>query len=757
MVRSRPRSSRPLDRVSVFALIVAAIATSTASARDRVSPDESVVEELPRPTRRGFGEVVLEMQPLRQIKSANAPEQAPRFEDSALTPAVGREASSIPETPASADADPRTLGDAAIAPRVEGAPATATAANPASSASGSADATSPTQQAARESDVSPLQTEDEVGEGAPGAAANDIETEEFMTLQASGASALLEVERARENGVETEAPPLRGTDAREPIDLVLVLAPRVDSDRGVVSGPALAEASDRPQQVAQSERAASSAGNAGTADAAGVAPQETDSTSRTVVEAAAAKQAASPSAKKAYGDAPAQEMIGPVDVRLADRATLWLPAGRIFIAREAAKQLFADGPENWDDAKLGVVLPTSRDAGWAALVELVDDGYVKEEGAQELEPERVLAELRRLVAQENGDRQRAGDSPLALTGWVEPPRYDAKRRVSSCVGVTLQGSLNPEDRVVDCTAFALGRQGALKAQIVAPAANLSNFQKEAAAIAAAIVYDHGKSYEDIDPRVDKVAPYDLFGLMNGALSRQQTQPARSANVAPKISLLALIALKALKLWKILAIVAAMAFSAFRWLRGKRKAAPRAPAQTPATQKAGVAAFVPALILAVVTSGRRAASLRGETASRSDDPNPASVGAKAAVLVSKAIAFLKGKLARREGGAREASKQGEPQAQAEAASPASTLSRLAGLMRKQEQSSVAQPRIKNLDSGDFEPTSSAEPKRILPGAGSQTGSDPKPAGASLDLIEPGDRAAASAALSAQQALRRASAA
>ena len=141
----------------------------------------------------------------------------------------------------------------------------------------------------------------------------------------------------------------------------------------------------------------------------------------------------------AYAALLAQGVRGPVEVRLADRATMWLPANRVYLDGEQARKLLGAG-KNWDNATQGVVLPATSRPDWMAYVSLVDDGYISDQDAKAMDPEAVLGTYKAKVAAENPARARQGLSPLEVTGWMEAPRYDAKHRLNSCLGASVLGS-----------------------------------------------------------------------------------------------------------------------------------------------------------------------------------------------------------------------------------------------------------------------------------------------------------------------------
>ena len=130
----------------------------------------------------------------------------------------------------------------------------------------------------------------------------------------------------------------------------------------------------------------------------------------------------------AYAALLAQGVRGPVEVRLADRATMWLPANRVYLDGEQARKLLGAG-KNWDNATQGVVLPATSRPDWMAYVSLVDDGYISDQDAKTMDPEAVLGTYKAKVAAENPARARQGLSQLEVAGWMEAPRYDAKHRL----------------------------------------------------------------------------------------------------------------------------------------------------------------------------------------------------------------------------------------------------------------------------------------------------------------------------------------
>ena len=522
------------------------------------------------------------------------------------------------------------------------------------------------------------------------------------------------------------------------------------------------------------------------------APDSKTAAPQTVVVAAQAAKpadpapAAAPVARVTAAQAPTNETLaysallaqgvrGPVEVRLADRATMWLPANRVYLDGEQARKLLGAG-KNWDNATQGVVLPATSRPDWMAYVSLVDDGYISDQDAKAMDPEAVLGTYKAKVAAENPARARQGLSQLEVTGWMEAPRYDAKHRLSSCVGATVLGSKSADDRIVNCSSFALGDQGALKIVVAGQETNYQRFRGESGALIDTIVYDKGKGYDDADLATVKTAPYGLIALMTGDTNFKKVTVAQPAAPAPaqKLGLIALLVVYALKFGKMLLFGVAAVFAFVRWMARKRKSDDTKPA------KAEVAAE-PIWRRAIQAARARLGS-RGEPA----QPVTASPGAAESELeearpktgVGAALAAARAKLPSlpfpRKGSEPAAASNAAPQGEE---SPATSLARLASMMRTKAPEVPVQVDLSRLERRpSFGAATAAAVKRSelevvrpLPGAA------PKPAAAApapapraepapeptpaptlepFALIEPGDEAAASIAISARESLREA---
>jgi uncharacterized membrane-anchored protein len=473
---------------------------------------------------------------------------------------------------------------------------------------------------------------------------------------------------------------------------------------------------------------------------------------------AAAENAAPPPAQNqpAADNRPApldQGLRGPIEVRLADRATLWLPAGHMFLSQQPAQQLLKGMGHGWDDAMQGIVVAANGATDWFASVDLLDDGYIKDDDATAFDNAKLLEDYKAGVAAVNAQRTRAGREPIEIAGWIAPPRYDEKRRLSACVGVALKGAPEPGGGFFSCQAYALGRQGAIKVSLTASGQNEELLKGEALLLAETIVHDKGQAYEDADLAADKAADYGLADLVTTDVSESSfvgvSAPSEAASeTSPVAAILILIA----KFWKAILFTIVMVSSAVVYRRRKISPAGAEPAKVKGMAKDALAqkpeqgASAPAgapvwrrLVEAARAKLGRARGAGDETsatvAKKAREPEPSAKPAS----VAAAFAALRARLVKKADAAAAmelADAGAEPP-------PSSILNKLAARMRRDAPAPQAAP-------------VAVARGKSLAGAAPETDVSAPPAAAVNDfgLVEPGDAEAATAAISARRALREA---
>ncbi len=299
--------------------------------------------------------------------------------------------------------------------------------------------------------------------------------------------------------------------------------------------------------------------------------QETDSASQfkflRLIKGFLHEEPETPEAR-AYVSLLEEGVRGPMRLRIADRATLWLPFGYVFLDAEKARELM-DGEEGvLDEANFGVILPARRTPTWMAYVDVIDQGHIKEEDANVLEATALLAGLTKASAAQNVERARSGLAPLSVSGWVAAPKYVPSTHIlNSCVSAIDGIGSTPQSRLVNCASLALGRRGAIKILVTGAHSNLASFQWEAATLAEKIAYDSAAGYERYVPDEDENAGYGLVELAGGMVGLKNIAAPVAVAGAGKAQ--ALLLYKLLDYWEaMLASLIAIGFGVYWFLRNQ---------------------------------------------------------------------------------------------------------------------------------------------------------------------------------------------
>jgi uncharacterized membrane-anchored protein len=476
---------------------------------------------------------------------------------------------------------------------------------------------------------------------------------------------------------------------------------------------------------------------------------------------------------------------GPAEIRIADRATMWLPSGRVFVPGEPAQKLAKEAGLELRPGAQGLVAPAGETLSWLAPVELLDDGFVKTGEADALQAEKLLAAFRAGLPEVNANRAKSGQPAVSLDGWLTPPALDDKHRLSACVNVGAEGG----DKFFNCEAWALGRQGAIKVSVAEGGEQAEKMKGEALALAETIVYDHGKAYEDIDVTTDKAAPYAAADLLTSDVSAKTVAPApAAASEEGGLSPLTLVA----KLWKLILSAVIAIGGVIAWFRRRNaqieakpvKAEPKpvedgavvaeksaslfermlptlharfarkkAPAPASSARGAGVDAVSARVARAEEPRGEKAAAgglldklsaMRFPRKTDAAEPGPLAIADEAEEPAS-ALKRLASKM------------RGAPEAQPAPVDVARVIRAARGLSgaapEPEDETKVKAPALR-------EPAAPAPvaPKFVAPAPdASEARKDDAPAADAFGgLVEPGDEAATSAAMHAREALRQASA-
>ncbi len=209
-------------------------------------------------------------------------------------------------------------------------------------------------------------------------------------------------------------------------------------------------------------------------------------------------------------------------VEVADgKATFNLGPGFRYLDPQQSARLLTEGWGNPPGGEtLGMIFPAEpsplSDAGWGVVITYEEDGYVDDKGAEKIDYDELLGDMRKSVAEENKERTKAGYEPMQLVGWAEPPRYD-KASNKLYWAKDLKFGSSPVD-TLNYNIRVLGRRGVLVLNAVASVNQLSSVKVSMQQLLPAVEFNPGHRYADFIPGKDKMAEYGIGALIVGTLA-----------------------------------------------------------------------------------------------------------------------------------------------------------------------------------------------------------------------------------------------
>jgi uncharacterized membrane-anchored protein len=233
---------------------------------------------------------------------------------------------------------------------------------------------------------------------------------------------------------------------------------------------------------------------------------------------------------------------GPSDVKLADQATLKLPKGYAYVPpAEGGRVLTAMGNRP-GEGLLGLVFPESDD-NWMVVMRFAKTGYIKDDDAKDWKTDELLSNLKQGTEESNKERRERGIPEIEVTGWVEPPAYDATaHRLVWSLASKAKGEPENAERGINYNTYALGRDGYISMNLVTGMRSIAAHKPVAHQMLGGLEYESGKRYTDFNSATDKVAEFGLAALVGGV-------------VAKKLGLFALLAAFFVKFAKLIGIAA----------------------------------------------------------------------------------------------------------------------------------------------------------------------------------------------------------
>jgi uncharacterized membrane-anchored protein len=210
--------------------------------------------------------------------------------------------------------------------------------------------------------------------------------------------------------------------------------------------------------------------------------------------------------RSAFDDAKWQR--GPAVVPLSGVAQLQVPRGYVFADAADTKRLMEAMQNPTSGNESGFVAPS--DFRWFAVFEYSETGYVRDDEKDSLDADKILSAIRQATEKSNELRRKRGWTPLTVTGWHTPPRYNP---VTHNLEWAINGESNAET-VVNYQTRILGRGGVMRVVLVGGPSELPTAMPEYRTLLSQFAYKPGSRYAEFR-QGDKVATYGLSALVVG--------------------------------------------------------------------------------------------------------------------------------------------------------------------------------------------------------------------------------------------------
>src|SRR3954465_11727113 len=127
-------------------------------------------------------------------------------------------------------------------------------------------------------------------------------------------------------------------------------------------------------------------------------------------------------AEDSSGKSKLNVLHGPAKAHIESYAQIDVPEGYAFLDGKSTRAMMKRNGEPISGDEGGFMGPSNHE--FSVFFEFNDIGYVKDDDKDKLDPDKLLASIKRGNDQANKERIRNGNSPLEIVGWEQPPKYD---------------------------------------------------------------------------------------------------------------------------------------------------------------------------------------------------------------------------------------------------------------------------------------------------------------------------------------------
>lgn len=186
-------------------------------------------------------------------------------------------------------------------------------------------------------------------------------------------------------------------------------------------------------------------------------------------------------------------MPGPVVAEISGVAEINVPLGCVYLDGDEVSRYLAAVPQPVSGKEIGLIAKSG--AGWYVIFAYDDIGWVSEDEADRLDPDALLAVLRRNADAVNRERQRQGWSAIQVLGWAAPPTYDPGRHRLEWATDEMSSGRS----LLEVNARHLGRRGVMQTTLVADPTRFSRTLPEYRQLMEGFRFKPGEHHDDYRP------------------------------------------------------------------------------------------------------------------------------------------------------------------------------------------------------------------------------------------------------------------
>ncbi len=213
---------------------------------------------------------------------------------------------------------------------------------------------------------------------------------------------------------------------------------------------------------------------------------------------------------------------GPVELPMAGQGKLALPGGFAFIPPAEGARLMRAMGNSVDGDFQGMVVPHLEDGSFSFYeISYVPSGYIKDDDAKDWKADDLMQRLREGTAEGNKRRVQMGIGEMEVSGWIEPPRYEApSHQLVWSIGARTKGDAGGVHEGINYRTLVLGREGYLAMTLVTDQAHIGVLRPATATLLDDLTFNPGKRYADFDVSTDHVAEFGLATLVAGVAAKK---------------------------------------------------------------------------------------------------------------------------------------------------------------------------------------------------------------------------------------------